>query len=671
MAAQFSKLTQHKYFDYLVAATLFLLSLAYYRYICLTPDSLLAPNTYQSRDIRRAIDLYLNHRPVWHGPELSGGGFLPGPFYYVLIGLPYWLTQNLLSIYWLEYALTSLGLAVLWVFMKKKYSWQSASVFFVLFLFSPYFKQQLLDFMNPSFLFLFFFIAFICFLQKDKWWKIVLGSLAVGLAIQIHYTAAVLIFAFFLSVSFDRDFSVRKKIQYILTMVCCLTLVSSLYIYFVYSANNQTDPNYGIYVSLMRIVSGFGKFATHLRAAQLYGFIRAILEDFYVLPSLVLALLYLKKNKNERVFLGFMLFCGLVLLAKLLLTFGVSRYAIPFFFVTLFLFSVYLFQIRKAATRNILLAGCAVYAVYNFNVAGSPTMAAAGGAWRPLKLSEQIELAQKIKSETNWSFEYFRAHSFFKGLQNWVDFTVVYPKTESDGPVQYDGLFAVRKDMGPLIENGSLSSARPKELLPDNFERALNQREISCEKTEEIGLYEICFYRFKNRDEVRGWGNIGYSYDHAYPDYPVFDQNFSGVETHGKNSATVFNNECGRVSPECYVLFNLSLMAGSRLKLEILGAPLAVLDPFNLPRWAWYAGKPKLEVNCKGKTSEYLIAPGLGMDDDRNSFNTPFTEFFTLSCSEPESITLKMDDNITYNVLNDPFKGYSITNFIRTWVRNK
>lgn len=671
MAAQFSKLIQHKYFDYLVAAVLFLLALAYYRYICLTPDSLLAPNTYQSRDIRRAIDLYMNHRVVWHGPELSGGGFLPGPFYYFLIGLPYWLTENLLSIYWFEYALISFGLAGMWVFMKRKYAWQPAGVFYILFLFSPYFKQQLLDFMNPSFQFLFSFIALICFLQKDKWWKVVVGSLAVGLAIQIHYTSAVLIFAFLLSVIFDGEFSVRKKIQYILTLIFCLVLVSSGYIYFISSANHQADTDSSVYLSLMKIIAGFGKFATHLRAAQVYDFIRVVLEDFYVIPSLVLAFLYLKKNRNERVFLGCVLVCGLALLARLLLTFGISRYAIPFFTVSLFIFSVYLFQIKKAAIRKLLLAGCALYAIYNFNAAGSPTMAAAGGAWRPLKLSEQIELARTIKSETNWSFEYFRAHSFFKGLQNWVDFTVTYPQTESTGEVHYDGMFAVRKDLGPLLENGRLSLNRPPDLLPENIERAIRQNELSCEKTAEIGLFEICFYRFKNRNEIRTWGNIGYSYDHTYPDEPMSGQNMSGVETHGKNSATVFNNECGRVSPECYVLFNFSLVADAKLKLEILGAPLAVLDPYNLPRWAWYSAKPKLVVSCQGQVSEYLIATGLGMDDDRNSFTTPFNEFFTLPCAQPESLTLKMDKNVTYNVLKGLFKSYSITKFQKTWVRTE
>src|SRR5437763_652159 len=68
---------------------------------------------YQARDIQRALDL-LNGHWIWYGPDLSGGGTLPGPFYYWLLALPLLIFGNWESLIWLNLTLASAAAVGFW-----------------------------------------------------------------------------------------------------------------------------------------------------------------------------------------------------------------------------------------------------------------------------------------------------------------------------------------------------------------------------------------------------------------------------------------------------------------------------------------------------------------------------------------------------------------------------
>src|SRR4051812_7452942 len=49
--------------------------------------SFIIPSVFQARDLDRA-SLLTHGQFIFFGPEVTGGGNLPGPFYYVLLAIP-------------------------------------------------------------------------------------------------------------------------------------------------------------------------------------------------------------------------------------------------------------------------------------------------------------------------------------------------------------------------------------------------------------------------------------------------------------------------------------------------------------------------------------------------------------------------------------------------------
>src|SRR4051812_2260841 len=70
---------------------------------------------YQARDIHRAWGLLSGHW-IWHGPDLSGGGTAPGPFYYWLLALPLSVFGHSGSLVWFQNALASASAVLFWSF---------------------------------------------------------------------------------------------------------------------------------------------------------------------------------------------------------------------------------------------------------------------------------------------------------------------------------------------------------------------------------------------------------------------------------------------------------------------------------------------------------------------------------------------------------------------------
>src|SRR6185312_10215696 len=83
-------------------------------------------NIFQERDLARAQQ-WVAGKPIFFGPELSGGGHLPGPFYYALLYLPLALGWGWQGAQNLMVALTALGAGSFWFFLRRNFGFTAAA----------------------------------------------------------------------------------------------------------------------------------------------------------------------------------------------------------------------------------------------------------------------------------------------------------------------------------------------------------------------------------------------------------------------------------------------------------------------------------------------------------------------------------------------------------------
>ena len=175
---------------------LFLFALSSYAHV---PD-IFGFSLFQGRDIRRALDI-LDGRWVWYGPELTGGGHTPGPFYYWLLALPLYFFRTWQSALWLDIGLACSAAVLLGFVGRELGSRFSGLVLYLLFLNSAVLTSMIADFWNPSYLF--FFQALITYwilkASQRKTYQIAAATL-LGLSIQIHMIQMVYLVAWLLSI---------------------------------------------------------------------------------------------------------------------------------------------------------------------------------------------------------------------------------------------------------------------------------------------------------------------------------------------------------------------------------------------------------------------------------------------------------------------------------------
>lgn len=157
---------------------------------------------FQSRDIGRALNI-LSGMPIFFGPEMTGGGNLPGPFYYLLLIPGLLTTGDWRGAWYLMVGLAALAGALGWFFLRSRKMPVAALLFLTLLPLSVVTQHYMTLFINPSYLFIAVVLAliFICDAfsgnkpgeRRDR--SFVWAGLTVGLGIQIHYSIIFLFFA--------------------------------------------------------------------------------------------------------------------------------------------------------------------------------------------------------------------------------------------------------------------------------------------------------------------------------------------------------------------------------------------------------------------------------------------------------------------------------------------
>lgn len=157
---------------------------------------------FQARDIARAREL-LAGTPIFFGPEMTGGGNLPGPLYYLLLAIPLSIASSWQAAWAFMVLLAAAGGVAGWYWLRTRISAPAAWFWLVVYS-GTFFTRVLLEmFMNISFTFLFGICALLaicesCSAQSPRRRELAfaLACLCLGLGIQLHLSLIFLLPAF-------------------------------------------------------------------------------------------------------------------------------------------------------------------------------------------------------------------------------------------------------------------------------------------------------------------------------------------------------------------------------------------------------------------------------------------------------------------------------------------
>lgn len=193
--------------------------LAYY-FILVDPQAVLDRTifyAFQTRDMNRALRL-MNGWPIFFGPEMTGGGNLPGPFYYILL-IPGLFASGDWRGPWMQMMLLAGASSVLaWFFFRRRGMQLAGLLCVTLIPLSVITNHYMTLFINPSFLYVAVIPALILICEafhpdreiKSRGRCFVGAALIISLGIQIHYSIIFLFFAMLFMHGFRKRFDLPK-----------------------------------------------------------------------------------------------------------------------------------------------------------------------------------------------------------------------------------------------------------------------------------------------------------------------------------------------------------------------------------------------------------------------------------------------------------------------------
>ncbi|MCB0408474.1 MAG: hypothetical protein KDD34_09735, partial [Bdellovibrionales bacterium] len=174
-------------------------------YFYIFKENLSFLTVYGTRDLLRSIHWW--QHPVFHGSELSGSGYTPGPFFYIISSLPLQFAPSWWTMHYLKCTLATSAGVLIWFFGKRISGITCA--LWMTFLYASSRRLQasyLLDWnasFQPFFSVLFLIVLLMAFeLGKEKGARVLYGAFFIlGLSCQIHGSFTIFIL-FFLILNF-------------------------------------------------------------------------------------------------------------------------------------------------------------------------------------------------------------------------------------------------------------------------------------------------------------------------------------------------------------------------------------------------------------------------------------------------------------------------------------
>lgn len=189
---------------------------------------------FQERDLERARHI-LQGKMIFFGPELTGGGNLPGPLYYFCLAAVLFFKSNWIGAWLMQLIFAAIGAIAGLFFFKKKSSPIYALLWIILFSTAPMTFRFLQLFLNVSSL-LPFCIFGLIFIHKTfndvdedkRSTSFILASLAIGLGLQFHYSIICLYLALLFMQIFSKKLNLARVPNKTLAYGLLLFLLPSL-----------------------------------------------------------------------------------------------------------------------------------------------------------------------------------------------------------------------------------------------------------------------------------------------------------------------------------------------------------------------------------------------------------------------------------------------------------
>ena len=194
-----------KFYKWASLVSIFVLSFIYF-YLQIVH---LEFSIFTNRDLGRAWG-WLNGEFYWPGPEMSGGGNLPGPFFYFLLAPPLFFGNSIYySLLW-YISWMSLTFTLAFYFLMSLCRHKESLFFFPVIMLSLPLKTLHFSFAWNAAFAVFFHILSIFSLYRWRWEGrkikyIYILALSIGLGIQVHFFISIYLFIFLLLWVFQKD----------------------------------------------------------------------------------------------------------------------------------------------------------------------------------------------------------------------------------------------------------------------------------------------------------------------------------------------------------------------------------------------------------------------------------------------------------------------------------
>jgi hypothetical protein len=661
---------------------MFLLVSAFY------PPDLLA-NVYQARDIWAAKDFYSGNW-IWYGPDLTGGGKLPGPFYYILIGLPLRWFGDFTVLYYFQNALAATGFCLLWKAMANKYNDTAAELALAFLSTSFIFITTLATSWNPSYLILFQgFIVYMVLSKKRRSLKFsMLMGFAIGLSLQIHYSMWLFFLGVILiylsdSLSGIRD-QAREAIKAaIVFMALALVPLLPFVVVSVFQPNSSGVSmstasgvmtfmgivgELGLAGSLVNglkrltellrthamadvtfvvaILAGFAAFQTHyskrkelliLVAASVlvlpWYFAKSELGRYLLCLSVAfscLAAAGLSEFRFARIWLCAS--AGLVLVIRLSsLEFAAvdGPSWVPIALATLCFLWFYGLRYWRGAGVGGMLAfvGIAGWSVF-VQTEQSPYK-----TWRTGQLAETLE---PIQSATRWSYAEFRKRTFMTGLAlEFEDLSVLYEHMRSKSRTSSQQGFSEVTFATIRAKESHPHYSKSQDFIPQEIIEDIEQGGVVLLQSIETSNYQIRLYGHKlGRNDIY-WNNIGNAYQNE-------DLRLTGFEVKTLS-------RCEIQDANCQIQVGIRKLPPDGLLVAMVGNPIGMLSPPNNPAWVAALEDVGIEFSCQDALVKKHLVKRIGYHQDyASSFQSPYSRELRMPCPNPARIKIAVGGGASY-----------------------
>lgn len=645
-------------------------AVAFYVFHAIKPAA--AFSAYMTRDLDRAKAV-LEGTPIFFGPELSGGGHLPGGFFYYVLAPALALPGGWHNVFLMMAFLTAAAAVMLWHWLKRDYDWTVAVVGLYAILDSLGVRAGLRYFGNPSLLPLFMVFALLALaglfsgtVQNRRRMTTWLG-LALGLGLQLHMTMLLIVPPAIVL----QALAPRLKLQrFTWREVWPGLLLFALLLlpWTVWEVSRSYGHSFGQpvveFASGTESLEDAESIDSRTFLQQLGKGLLSYVQSFPVFAPLILLLLLpfhtqlsskprlpYETARKQALFYGLCFLCG----TAVTLHMDRARYFIlPALSFVLLLPMLYEMA-RTKITAAVIAAGVLCMAVlgYRLFVGFRPTTNSP-----PLSIAEHTAIAEMVYKNTGWTFDEARKRLYYFNSHPGQTMRYIYeehrqhapePAPLADPPDGYILATFVKRIPGDFIKS-------PAEYVQKNIEPSIaagiKEGAIMFDKPRMLSKRSFAM-AYKVKDKLR---------------YPPFFQNRSeeyntrqaevitqlqrkAQEDPGKTRVAVFNS-CGDKRSSCTIALAAegeNLRDPSKpMRIQILGVPLALPARRMSPDWNQVLEEPFAEIHCGKVKEKFALATLIGLPQklgsqwDHEALLAPFERHIQASkCrGQIEAITL-------------------------------